>query len=137
MRAIFFVNYDWHWHKFFFHSSQLMWMVFFFCGFWHNFLLCVFCVSLDLSHISGANCGQKVLKIICAPTKFNNITLLLRTKPNENQFHVKLNKIRFYAGDLSLFTQNFKGNFGYQSSNICINTVIKFTWNHFSPFSRM
>lgn len=23
----------------------------------------------------------------------------------------------------------FKGNFSYQSSNICINTVIKFTWN--------
>lgn len=47
-------------------------------------------------------------------------------------FHVKLNKKSgFNAGDLSLSfdATYFKGNFGYQSSNICINTIINFTWN--------
>lgn len=38
-------------------------------------------------------------------------------------------KSGFITGGLS----NFKGNFSYQPSNICINTVIKLTWNSF-PF---
>lgn len=47
-------------------------------------------------------------------------------------FHVKLNQksglmqVIYRSSFDSIY---FKGNFGYQSSNICINTIIKFTWN--------
>lgn len=51
---------------------------------------------------------------------------------NEINFHVKLNKNQVSVqGDLSLrmLISRVISNFGYQSSNICINTVIKVTWN--------
>jgi len=78
--------------------------------------------------------------------EFNEISIIAgsenRARRMKSIFDVEIEyEIRFHAGDLStparslfpnafFFRYIFKGNFGYQSSNICINTIIKpLTWN--------